>query len=347
MRALARDIRREVRPARQRVGVREVGGRRHDHGVEQGDAREALRLARASRSTGRSRRSCVRHRARRAARRAPRRSAAASADRSSANWSHPYGSGGAGFSESPWPRASKPITWKRARSRPASTPSTSAQKPFACASSASGPSPPQSTTSSSMPREGRRTRRRRIWISESRRGIVPDRPRFDPGAAARQNRSARGRRRDAVGGNDEGRSAARGEAAALDRGRPDSKPGPHEVLIRTVAAGVCHSDLHFQKGSYMYPMPAVLGHESAGVVEQVGSRGALRRAGRPRDHLPVGVLRALRVLPLGPAGAVHEGRHAPQADRPAAALEGRHADAGSSSTCRRTRSRCSCTRTRS
>ncbi len=50
-----------------------------------------------------------------------------------------------------------------------------------------------------------------------------------------------------------------------------SKPGPREVLIRTVAAGVCHSDLHFQTGAYTYPMPAVLGHESAGVVEQVGS----------------------------------------------------------------------------
>jgi len=47
-------------------------------------------------------------------------------------------------------------------------------------------------------------------------------------------------------------------------------PGPREVLIRTVAAGVCHSDLHFQNGSYPYPLPAVLGHESAGVVEAVG-----------------------------------------------------------------------------
>ncbi len=48
-------------------------------------------------------------------------------------------------------------------------------------------------------------------------------------------------------------------------------PGPREVLVRTVAAGVCHSDLHFQNGSYPYPLPAVLGHESAGVVEAVGS----------------------------------------------------------------------------
>jgi S-(hydroxymethyl)glutathione dehydrogenase/alcohol dehydrogenase len=61
-----------------------------------------------------------------------------------------------------------------------------------------------------------------------------------------------------------------------------SKPGPHEVLIRTVAAGVCHSDLHFQTGAYLYPMPAVLGHESAGVVEQVGSEV---RYVAPGDHV--------------------------------------------------------------
>ncbi|MFP6824194.1 MAG: Zn-dependent alcohol dehydrogenase [Pseudomonadales bacterium] len=48
-------------------------------------------------------------------------------------------------------------------------------------------------------------------------------------------------------------------------------PGPREVLVRTVAAGVCHSDLHFQNGSYPYPLPVILGHESAGVVEAVGS----------------------------------------------------------------------------
>jgi S-(hydroxymethyl)glutathione dehydrogenase/alcohol dehydrogenase len=48
-------------------------------------------------------------------------------------------------------------------------------------------------------------------------------------------------------------------------------PGPREVLINTAAAGVCHSDLHFMEGLYPYPTPAVLGHESAGVVEAVGS----------------------------------------------------------------------------
>ena len=50
-----------------------------------------------------------------------------------------------------------------------------------------------------------------------------------------------------------------------------SKPGPREVLIRTLAAGVCHSDLHFMDGSYPYMLPTILGHESAGIVEQVGS----------------------------------------------------------------------------
>jgi S-(hydroxymethyl)glutathione dehydrogenase/alcohol dehydrogenase len=59
-------------------------------------------------------------------------------------------------------------------------------------------------------------------------------------------------------------------------------PTAHEVLIRTVAAGVCHSDLHFQNGSYQYPLPAVLGHESAGVVEKVGSEV---RYVKPGDHV--------------------------------------------------------------
>lgn len=61
-----------------------------------------------------------------------------------------------------------------------------------------------------------------------------------------------------------------------------NKPGPHEVLIRTVAAGVCHSDLHFVEGSYPYPLPAVLGHESSGIVEAVGSEV---RTVKPGDHV--------------------------------------------------------------
>jgi S-(hydroxymethyl)glutathione dehydrogenase / alcohol dehydrogenase len=50
-----------------------------------------------------------------------------------------------------------------------------------------------------------------------------------------------------------------------------SKPGPHEVLIRTAACGLCHSDLHFIDGAYPHPLPCVPGHEAAGIVEAVGS----------------------------------------------------------------------------
>ena len=59
-------------------------------------------------------------------------------------------------------------------------------------------------------------------------------------------------------------------------------PGPHEVLIRTAAAGVCHSDYHFMNGSYSTPLPSVMGHESAGVVEKVGRDV---RYLKPGDHV--------------------------------------------------------------
>jgi Zn-dependent alcohol dehydrogenase len=47
-------------------------------------------------------------------------------------------------------------------------------------------------------------------------------------------------------------------------------PGPGEVLIRVTNCGVCHSDLHVIEGTIPFPMPAVLGHEAAGLVEEVG-----------------------------------------------------------------------------
>lgn len=47
-------------------------------------------------------------------------------------------------------------------------------------------------------------------------------------------------------------------------------PGPREVLIQTKCAGLCHSDLHFMERLYPTPLPVVLGHESAGVVVEVG-----------------------------------------------------------------------------
>lgn len=48
-------------------------------------------------------------------------------------------------------------------------------------------------------------------------------------------------------------------------------PAPHEVLIETKACGLCHSDLHFIDGAYPHPLPAIPGHEAAGIVRAIGS----------------------------------------------------------------------------
>ena len=50
------------------------------------------------------------------------------------------------------------------------------------------------------------------------------------------------------------------------------RPGPREVLVRTGAVGVCHSDLHRVEGKPRVPMPMVLGHEASGTVEAVGDQ---------------------------------------------------------------------------
>ncbi len=47
-------------------------------------------------------------------------------------------------------------------------------------------------------------------------------------------------------------------------------PNPGEIVVRIEAAGVCHSDYHYMTGDITCPLPAVLGHEGAGIVEEVG-----------------------------------------------------------------------------
>ena len=59
-------------------------------------------------------------------------------------------------------------------------------------------------------------------------------------------------------------------------------PGPGEVLVRVAAAGLCHSDVSVIDGSRPRPLPMVLGHEAAGVVEAVGPAVSLLR---PGDHV--------------------------------------------------------------
>jgi S-(hydroxymethyl)glutathione dehydrogenase/alcohol dehydrogenase len=62
------------------------------------------------------------------------------------------------------------------------------------------------------------------------------------------------------------------------------KPRGREVLVRTVATGVCHSDLHVVDGLGRFALdrPIVLGHEGAGIVEAVGKDVT---AVRPGDHV--------------------------------------------------------------
>ena len=59
-------------------------------------------------------------------------------------------------------------------------------------------------------------------------------------------------------------------------------PRQGEVLVRVAAAGICHSDLHYIKGDLPHPLPVVLGHEGAGVVEAVGPGVT---SVRPGDHV--------------------------------------------------------------
>lgn len=61
-----------------------------------------------------------------------------------------------------------------------------------------------------------------------------------------------------------------------------AEPGPREVVVRVAAAGLCHSDVRYMEGSYPLNLPAILGHESAGVVEAVGP--AVTHVG-PGDHV--------------------------------------------------------------
>ncbi len=59
-------------------------------------------------------------------------------------------------------------------------------------------------------------------------------------------------------------------------------PGPGEVLLKTAASGICHSDLTVIEGGLPFPPPCILGHEPAGVVEECGA-GVTDFA--PGDHV--------------------------------------------------------------
>ena len=59
-------------------------------------------------------------------------------------------------------------------------------------------------------------------------------------------------------------------------------PRDDEILVRIVASGICHTDLVVQAGMLPVPMPVILGHEGAGVVEKIGSKISKVK---PGDHV--------------------------------------------------------------
>jgi Zn-dependent alcohol dehydrogenase len=80
-----------------------------------------------------------------------------------------------------------------------------------------------------------------------------------------------------------------GSGVELMTGLEVRAPGPRDVIVRVVAAGVCHSDLSVVDGTIPWPAPAVLGHEGAGIVEQVGA--AVTHT-KPGDHCVIATLAA-------------------------------------------------------
>src|ERR1700686_4755324 len=73
-----------------------------------------------------------------------------------------------------------------------------------------------------------------------------------------------------------------GSKAAIRDDAEGRAPGPTEVKVRIVAAGLCHSDLSVIDGTIPWPAPAVLGHEGAGIVAEVGDAVT---NGKPGDHV--------------------------------------------------------------
>ena len=85
-------------------------------------------------------------------------------------------------------------------------------------------------------------------------------------------------------------------------------PGPGEVTVRIAAAGLCHSDLSVIDGNRPRPLPMVLGHEAAGVVEALGAGVGDLAVG---DHVVcvfVPSCGTCEYLLRGPSGALHSGR---------------------------------------
>ena len=77
------------------------------------------------------------------------------------------------------------------------------------------------------------------------------------------------------------------------------EPGPREILIKTGASGVCHSDLHYIDGLYKCPLPTILGQRGCGDGGCRRGPGDVPSARRQGHNLPFRVLWHLRQVHPG------------------------------------------------
>jgi 2-desacetyl-2-hydroxyethyl bacteriochlorophyllide A dehydrogenase len=105
--------------------------------------------------------------------------------------------------------------------------------------------------------------------------------------------------------------------ALENREVPVPLAGANDVLVRVKAAGICHSDAHYRAGrSRVHPLPLTLGHEVAGVVEEVGANAGFRRGERVCVHY------------LATCGDCAFCRAGTEQFCPAGAMIGKHRDGG-------------------
>lgn len=91
-------------------------------------------------------------------------------------------------------------------------------------------------------------------------------------------------------------------APLVDVTLDDPTPRPGEVVVRVVAAGICHSDVHYRAGSRAVPaLPLVPGHEIAGVVESVGTDCTIEVGSRVAVHYLVACRRCAACVRSGEA----------------------------------------------
>jgi S-(hydroxymethyl)glutathione dehydrogenase / alcohol dehydrogenase len=106
------------------------------------------------------------------------------------------------------------------------------------------------------------------------------------------------------------------------------RPRGREILIRTEASGLCHSDLHFMEGKYQPDLPVVLGHEAAGVVEAVGDGVT---GVEPGDHVVTCLSTFCGMCAMclrgRPVLCTRQGLERSPSDRPRLSLDGRRVHA--------------------